>query len=201
MRQAFARDNVHLTSREEEGATRAFAKCLADLGQQVGEVVLMLSSIPEKIENIFATLTLSDGAAAGGDGGAGGGVRGEGNTMTIVDTDVPMHDASGASGALSGDEAGVMSVGTPGPGPGVSVGAPAPVSALSRIMHTPAHVANAPEGDNYSNVAEFYFATMRRGGEIDTRGVEKQEVLRRRLVMKMFNAMATDEEQLFIKSG
>lgn len=37
VRQAFARDNVHLTAREEDQATRAFAKCLADLGQQVGE--------------------------------------------------------------------------------------------------------------------------------------------------------------------
>lgn len=33
------------------------------------------------------------------------------------------------------------------------------------------------------------------------RGIEKQEVLRRRLVMKIFNAMATDEEQAFLKSS
>ena len=76
-------------------------------------------------------------------------------------------------------------------------------SAFNALIRTPAHIANAPgENNNVKADAElFYLNTMAKGGEVDRRGLEKQDVSRRRLVLQLYNAMATDEEQAFLKSS
>lgn len=158
VRQAFARDNVHLTAREEDQATRAFAKCLADLGQQVGEVteklgafVLQQAQQAGELTERIGTFVLQQMAdltlVRDGDGDGGANMASEDNNaalMTILEE---------PNGARSDVSTGAASVGVSvAPSVAVSVGAPAAVSvgaggsALATLMRTPAHVANVPGG-------------------------------------------------------
>jgi hypothetical protein len=61
--------------------------------------------------------------------------------------------------------------------------------------------ATPGEDDIALNAISFYFKPMENGGEVDTIGIDAQEAWRRRLVVKLNNAMATEEELALLKSS
>ena len=204
VRHEFARDNAHLTAREEDGATRGLAKCIADLGQEVGELRLTFNGIPKVVGAISHAMNgLVDQVKLSLLGGGGNANDEEmdvedGGARAIVEE--PEEDAH--SRALMTSGRGMASVGAESMAMAVAVVEPPP-SAFNALQRTPAHVANAPgEADNAKadNATLFYLNTMAKGGEMERIGLEKQDVNRRRLVLTLYNAMATDEEQAFLKS-
>ena len=112
--------------------------------------------------------------------------------------------AAVSGGAVSGDAC----VGRNGSKKSTSMRQSAPLttsgggSAFNALMRTPAHIANGPgEDDNALNASMFYLRAMEKGGEVETVGIDRQVATKRRLVLKMYNAMATEAEQAKLKSS